>query len=98
MLGSEADAVSPLQSKRRMASFSSSTQRRRPMRLDYDGNKDDRQAVNLMLDGPGIAGRADGGRFCRSSPLAMIHADPFSQPSALPFAIRRPPRSSPYHS
>jgi hypothetical protein len=39
--------------------------------------------------GPGIAGRADGGRFCRASPLAMVHSDPFSQPSALPFAIRR---------
>ncbi len=51
------------------------------------------------LDGPGIAGRADGGRFCRASPgspLVMVHASPFSQPSALPFAIRRPPRSSPY--
>ncbi len=28
--------------------------------------------------------------------LAMVHADPFSKPSALPFAIRWPPRSSPY--
>ena len=37
----------------------------------------------------GIAGRADGDRFCRASPLAMAHAGPFVQPSSLPFAIRR---------
>ena len=43
---------------------------------------------------PGRQGRR--GRFCRASPLSMVHADPFSQPSALPFAIRRPPRSSPH--
>ena len=43
-----------------------------------------------------IAGRADGSRLCRASPLAMVHADPFSHPSTLPFAIRRPPRSSPH--
>ena len=50
------------------------------------------------FNGHGIAGRADGGRFCRASPLAMVHAGLFSQPSALPFAIGRPPRSSPFLS
>ncbi len=41
------------------------------------------------------AGPTGAGSVVPGSPLVMVHASPFSQPSGLPFAIRRPPSEFP---